>query len=133
MARRARAEMARNPRYRWLGELSHARALARLARSRLLVLSSRLEGGANVIGEAAVRGVPILASRIDGSVGLLGADYPGFFPVGDTAALAALLGRAEADATFYARLRRTVAGSAWLFGPQRERRAWRQLLRELIP
>ena len=53
------------------------------------------EGGANVISEAVVAGVPILASRMDGNVGLLGADYPGYFPVGDTRALARLLRRLE--------------------------------------
>ena len=67
-----------------------------------MVLSSRSEGGANVISEAIVAGVPILASRMDGNVGLLGADYPGYFPVGDTQALARLLWRIEADAPFVA-------------------------------
>jgi hypothetical protein len=35
-------------------------------------ISSLAEGGANVIGEAAVVGIPVLASRIPGNVGLLG-------------------------------------------------------------
>jgi glycosyltransferase involved in cell wall biosynthesis len=43
------------------------------------------------ISEAAVAGVPVLASRMDDNVGLLGAGYPGYFPVGDTQALARLL------------------------------------------
>ncbi|NIP73887.1 MAG: TIGR04348 family glycosyltransferase, partial [Gammaproteobacteria bacterium] len=49
MAQEARQEMAENPRYRWLGELPRWRARRVLARSRLMVLSSRVEGGANVI------------------------------------------------------------------------------------
>ncbi len=130
-AARATAEMARNPRYRWLGELSPARARALLGRSHLLVLSSRMEGGANVIGEAAVRGVPVLASRIDGSLGLLGAGYRGFFPVGDTAALTQLLRRVETDAPFRASLRRHVRSLAPQFSPARERAAWRRLLAEV--
>ncbi len=133
LARRARAETARNPRYHWLGERSHAAARALLARSRLLVLSSRLEGGANVIGEAAVCGVPVLASRIPGSIGLLGADYPGYFAPGDTRALAALLRRAEVDRTFYARLVRRISRLAPRFRPREERRAWQRLLAELGP
>jgi len=133
MAARGRSEMARNPRYIWVEERSHAAARALLARSRLLVLSSRMEGGANVIGEAAVCGVPVIASRIDGSVGLLGSRYPGLFPVGDTRALASLLHRAETDARFLARLRRETARIAPLFRPARERRTWRSLLRELRP
>jgi hypothetical protein len=132
MAARARAEMARNPRYQWLGERSHRRALSILARSRVVVLSSRLEGGANVIGEAAVHRVPILASRIAGNVGLLGVSYPGFFPVGDTERLTELLRRAEIDRHFYTTLRRAVAECAPMFHPARERRAWRRLLAELL-
>ena len=62
-----------------------------LAGAHLLVMPSLVEGGANVIGEAIVHGVPPLASRIDGNVGLLGADWPGLYPAGDRSALAALL------------------------------------------
>jgi putative glycosyltransferase (TIGR04348 family) len=131
MAARARAEAARNPRYRWLGELSRGRARRLLARSRLLVLPSRLEGGANVIGEAAVCGVPVLATRVDGSVGLLGRRYPGFFPVDDTVALRRLLRRAETEQRFLIRLERAVRQRASAFRPANERRAWRRLLTEL--
>jgi putative glycosyltransferase (TIGR04348 family) len=131
MAERARAEERRNPRYRWLGELPRARARQLIAQSRLLVLSSRMEGGANVISEAVVDGVPVLASSIPGSVGLLGKDYPGYFPVGDTEALARLLARAESDRGFYAALRTRCARLAPMFAPARERRAWRELIREL--
>jgi glycosyltransferase involved in cell wall biosynthesis len=94
------------------------------------VLSSLAEGGAHVVGEAAVAGVPVLASRIPGNVGLLGASYPGYFPVRDTGALAALLARFETDAAFRARLREGVRRIAPLFDPARERRAWRDLLAE---
>jgi putative glycosyltransferase (TIGR04348 family) len=132
-ARRARAAEARDPRYRWLGEVSRTKAQRLLARSRLLVLSSRMEGGANVISEAVVNGVPVLASRISGSIGLLGAGYPGFFPVGDTRALARLLLRAEDDAPFYARLQEWCARLVPLFDPARERAAWESLLGELVP
>lgn len=101
MAAQAEAETARNQRYHWLGERPRWQALRILARSRLLVLSSRSEGGANVISEALAVGVPIVASRIAGTVGLLGADYPGYFPVADTAALARLLTHVESDVAFY--------------------------------
>jgi putative glycosyltransferase (TIGR04348 family) len=131
MALRARREEAANPRYRWLGELPRWKALRVLARSRLLVLSSILEGGANVISEALASSVPVLSSRIPGSVGLLGRDYPGYFPPGDTRALARLLKRAEADPAFYRRLEGRCRELAGLADPAREKRSWRRLLAEL--
>ena len=76
------------------------RALRVMARSRLLVITSRSEGGANVLSEALASGVPVLSSRIPGSTGVLGGDYPGLFAVGDTHGLAALFERAETDAEF---------------------------------
>jgi glycosyltransferase involved in cell wall biosynthesis len=133
MAERARALMQRDTRYRWLGEVPRGRARRLLARSRLLVLPSRMEGGANVISEALADGVPVLASRISGSIGLLGGRYPGFFPVGDTAALARLLRRAETDADFYARLQAWCNGLAPLADPARECAAWANLLCEIAP
>ncbi len=102
-----------------------------LARAPLMVLSSIMEGGANVVSEALVAAVPILASAIPGSVGLLGCEYPGYFPVGDTAALTALLSRAETDETFLDSLRRHRAARAALFSPEHERDAWQALLHEL--
>ncbi|MBI1915909.1 MAG: TIGR04348 family glycosyltransferase [Planctomycetes bacterium] len=133
MAEAARTEAAVNPRYRWLGELPRRKALRVLSRCRLLVLTSRSEGGANVISEAVTVGVPVLSSHIAGSVGLLGEDYPGYFPYGDTAALAALLTRAESDASFYEELRRRCEALRPLFEPARERQSWQALLAELFP
>ncbi len=131
MARLARAEGKRSPRYHWLGEIPRWKARRLIRSSRVMVLSSRLEGGANVISEALVDGTPVLASRIPGSVGLLGADYPGYFPVADTAALARLLARAESDPRFYAELKARCNRLAPLFRPAREQAAWKRLLREV--
>jgi putative glycosyltransferase (TIGR04348 family) len=133
MARRARAEQAANPRYRWLGERPRWQALRTLARCRLLALTSELEGGANVISEALAVSVPVVSSRIAGSVGLLGEDYLGYFPFGDTEALAALLHRAETDAPFYRQLTARCRQLRALFRPARERQAWARLLKELRP
>jgi glycosyltransferase involved in cell wall biosynthesis len=130
MERQAREEMQGNPRYRWLGELPRGQALRVLARSRLHVLSSQLEGGAGALSEAIACSVPTLASRIAGSVGILGPDYPGYFPVRDTQALARLLRRAETDAKFLGRLRAWSRRLQPLVKPAREREAWRRLLAE---
>jgi putative glycosyltransferase (TIGR04348 family) len=131
-AARARAEMKANPRYRWRGDVPPAAVRSLLARCHAMVISSISEGGANVISEAAVAGVPVLASRMDGNVGLLGRDYPGYFPVGDTRALARLLARLEQEPDFAPRLARAVARCAPLFRPARERAAWRKLLAEVV-
>jgi glycosyltransferase involved in cell wall biosynthesis len=133
MEAQARAEQAANPRYRWLGERPRGKALRILARCRLLSLTSLSEGGANAISEAVTLGVPVLASRIAGSIGLLGEDYPGYFPVQDTQALAELLLRVETDRDFYAELGRRCEALRPLFTPDEERRRWQALLGELAP
>lgn len=132
MAQEARAEEARNPRYLWLGDLQHSAALRLLAGSRLLALTSRLEGGANVVSEALAASVPVIASRIAGSVGLLGPTYPGYFPVADTEALRDLLLRAESDAAFYRELKEWCERLKPLADPARERESWQSLLAELL-
>jgi putative glycosyltransferase (TIGR04348 family) len=123
--------MAREPRYQWLGKLSRAEARRLLARSRAIVMSSRLEGGANVVSEAIALGVPVLASEIPGNVGLLGAGYPAYYPVGDTATLARLMTRLENDAGFRGRLERWVRKLQKHFSPDQERLGWKRLLAEL--
>ena len=79
------------PHYRWLGALPHAQTRQRIQRAHVLVHTSALEGGAHVIMEAVRSGTPVLASRVPGNIGMLGADYAGYFPHGDAAALAGLL------------------------------------------
>lgn len=120
-ARAARDEMAGNPRYRWLGDQPRWRVRRWMARARLMVISSRMEGGANVVSEACVAGLPVLASDIPGNRGLLGDDYAGYFPVADTAALGDLLRRAETEPAFMEGLRRQVLARAPLFRPEAER------------
>jgi putative glycosyltransferase (TIGR04348 family) len=131
MERRAQSLMHKEPRYRWLGEVSRTAARKRLAASDLMVLSSRMEGGANVLSEAIANGVPVLASHISGNVGILGPRYPGYYTVGDTAALAELLRRAWEDSAFYARLEEECVALRPLVEPERESAAWRKLLREI--
>ncbi len=129
---RARAEMKKNPRYCWMGEQPAWRVRRILERSRLFVLSSRMEGGANAVGEAIVAGTPVLASRIPGSAGILGEEYPGYFEVGDTSGLARLMTRAETDEAFLAQLTKHCNRLVPLFDPAREEAAWVKLLGELF-
>lgn len=110
-------------RYRWLGSVPHARALKWLASSHVMVISSRMEGGANVVCEALRIGVPVIASRISGNIGLLGASYPAYFPVEADRALARLVARAASDAGFYRRLKAHVRKLRRSVAPQAEARA----------
>jgi putative glycosyltransferase (TIGR04348 family) len=129
----ARAWMRREPRYRWKGELPPSRTRQMIADSDALVLSSVLEGGANVISEAVVCSVPVLASRIPSSVALLGKDYDGYFEVGDSRELATLIKRFVREPGFRTRLKRQVQRLRPSFSPRREREAWRKLIAELFP
>jgi len=122
--------MARGPRYRWLGELPHGQARRILARSRLMVISSRMEGGANVVCEALASGVPVIASRVPGNVGMLGRDYSGYFPLEDTPGLARLLARAEREPAFLRKLTAQCRARRGLVSPAREKAGLAALLRE---
>ncbi|MEX1362870.1 MAG: selenoneine biosynthesis selenosugar synthase SenB [Nannocystaceae bacterium] len=128
---RALAEMERNRRYHWLGEQPRWKARQLIARSRMMILPSLMEGGAHVVAEAVVAGTPVLATRIDGTVGQLGEGYPGYFEVEDTAALTELMGRVEMDARFVRELERWGRRCAPAFAPQRELAGLRRLLRAL--
>ena len=125
------AEQGTNPRYHWLGPLPHEKAMELLARSHILALTSHLEGGANVVSEAIAVSTPVISSLIPGSVGILGKDYPGYFPVGESSALRRLLSRAESDDGFYRDLQQRVVGLHSLVSASRERATWEALLREL--
>jgi putative glycosyltransferase (TIGR04348 family) len=132
---RARAEEAASAsrgRWTWLGDRARAETLRILAASDLFVLTSLHEGGANVVTEAIACGVPILSTAIDGSLGILGRDHEGYFPVGDAAALSALLRRAELEPAFLETLREKSVSLKPLVDPARERAAWASLLTEIV-
>jgi len=123
LAKQARQAMRGDKRYRWLGEVAHERTLRWLASSHALIISSRMEGGANVVCEALRIGVPVLASHISGNVGLLGRDYAGYFPVEDESALAGLMARAASDRRFYQNLKTRVKPLRAKVAPQAEAKA----------
>jgi putative glycosyltransferase (TIGR04348 family) len=122
--------------YRWLGALPHAEARERIRQSHLLVHPSALEGGAHVIMEAVCSGTPVIASRVPGNVGMLGEDYAGYFPPGDSQALAALLREARRTQAepggLLARLAAQGAARAALFEPAAERARLLALVRRLL-
>jgi putative glycosyltransferase (TIGR04348 family) len=119
----ARSAMVREPRYRWLESVPHARALRWLASSHAMVISSRMEGGANVVCEALRIGVPVLASRIPGNVGLLGTGYAGYFEVGNERSLARLMRLAASEPGYYGKLKRQIGPLRNMVSPRSEARA----------
>lgn len=131
LGKQAQAEAASNPRYSWVGELPYWMTRRVLARSHLLAITSHMEGSSNVLSEALASLIPVVATRIPGLMGTLGKDYPGYYPPGDTMALAELLLRAEYDHEFYQSLKRACARASVLVRPQREIASWKLLLREM--
>lgn len=127
-AKEAAKEMADNNRYHWLGEIPRWRVRQRMARARAMVISSRSEGGANVVSEAIMAGLPIIASKIDGNVGLLGADYDGYYPVEDEVALAGLLARIEKEPAFLKHLATQIRVLKTQFTERTELADWKRLL-----
>ncbi len=127
----AQLAASRYPHYRWLGGLAHAHTRSRIQRAHVLVHPSKMEGGAHVILEAVQSGTPVLASRIEGNVGMLGPHYAGYFTLGDDAALAALLQRCRDDADFLPLLCHQCETRAALFEPLREQALLRQLVASL--
>lgn len=132
-AERAQAEMRANPRYHWHGEIPRHGIRQVYRRTQLLVLPSLMEGGANVISEAAVAGVPVIASDIPGSIGLLGEDYPGYYPVCDAGGLAERLRQAESDPAFYTALRQACENLRPRFTVEAETTAWARLIARMAP
>lgn len=130
LGKKAQAEARKNRRVRWLGQLSHRKTRAILARSQLVCITSKMEGSSNVLSEALASGVPVVTTKIPGLIGTLGRDFPGYFPVGDTKRLTRLLLKTETDEKFYRALKRHCARVGKLVQPKRELADWKRLLRE---
>lgn len=129
----AQALAARLPAYRWLGDQAHGATRRRIQAAHVLVHASRMEGGAHVVIEAITSGTPVIASRIDGNLGLLGQDYAGCFAPGDAVGLAALLRQARDDPAMLPALSAQCAARAAMFSPAGERAALLALLAPLQP
>ncbi|MBP82710.1 MAG: TIGR04348 family glycosyltransferase [Verrucomicrobiales bacterium] len=122
------AETQTNPRFRYLGQLDRQSTAGLIASSHVMAITSINEGGARVVSEALVNRTPVLSTKMDGSVGMLGEDYPGYFPVGDSDALTELLIRCESDLDFLNELTAAATELAPHYTPEKERKALANLL-----
>ncbi len=120
------------PHYRWLGALPHETTRGRIQSAHVLVHTSRMEGGAHVVMEAVCSGTPVLATRISGNVGMLGADYGGYFEPGDAEGLATLIKRCRDQPAILQELGGQCATRAPLFKPEHERATLLALVHDLL-
>ncbi len=128
LAQKMRLAEQATPCFRWMGKTSHHALMQKMASADLLLNSSTQEGGSNAICEAISMGLPVVASQISGNVGMLGADYAGYFPSGDAWALKDLLQRCAEDQAFYLNLKKQIQERAPLFSYSEEARLWGEIL-----
>lgn len=143
LARAAQDTMQVCPNYRWLGNLPHGATRTRIQRAHVLVHTSKMEGGAHVIMEAVCSGTPVVASFIDGNIGMLGAGYPGYFPLGNSHALANMLTQLQEEivnpkalppgkSSLYTKLTNHCAERAKLFAPNNEQSQFIRLVQQAV-
>ena len=128
LAQKMRVASESIPSFDWRGKISHSLLMEKLATSDVLLNSSTQEGGANAICEAISLGLPVVASRISGNVGMLGEKYGGYFPSGDARALADLLSRCAENQVFYHSLKQQIEARALLFTYAEESRLWLEVV-----
>lgn len=132
LAQKMLAATASTTPFLWKGKMDHTALMGKMAQADLLLNTSTQEGGANAICEALCLGLPVVASKISGNVGMLGQDYEGYFTSGDAQSLSKVLVRCSTDAGFYQTLLDQVNERALLFDYTAESRRWRELLNKML-
>ena len=132
LARMAHQTAAQYPQYQFSGALTYPETRRQIQRAHVLVHTSVMEGGAHVLMEAICSGVPVIASRIPGNMGMLGDDYAGLFSVGDPKGLADMLVRFRHDPEFQSELKRQCAFRAPLFSAEHERKGLLTIVESVI-
>jgi glycosyltransferase involved in cell wall biosynthesis len=69
---------------------------------------------------------------MSGNVGMLGANYAGYFPVGDAAALVDSLRRCLSDQNLMTRLSTACKARAALFAPSEEKQRLLRIVADLV-
>jgi putative glycosyltransferase (TIGR04348 family) len=132
----AQQTMLEAPNYRWIAGLPHHLVRGRIQRAHLLVHTSEMEGGAHVVMEAVNSGTPVLASDVDGNIGMLGLSYQGYFPFSNANALAARIQECRAtqgdENGLLSVLSRQCHDRSKLFNPKVEQHAIQTLVKDLL-
>lgn len=115
-------------RFEWLGEQTYEQTLTWMRRSMATINTSLSEGGANSVGESIALGRPVLASRIEGNIGMLGAEYDGYFDSDSPAALAELMKRICNDDSYLKHLEQQVLKQSAKYSRVNEAKGWLALL-----
>ncbi len=120
-----------SPHYHWHGPVSRDEMVEQLAHCHVHLNTSLMEGGANSVAEAMQIGVPVIATRIPGNIGMLGDGYAGYFEPKDSLGLAEVLERCARDNVYLARLAEQVRGRAKFFTRAAEKAGWLAVVREV--
>ncbi len=126
--RLAREWEKRDSRYRWWGGLPRNEGVRLCAAGWLTVNSSLAEGASNAILEAMTLGVPVLASKIPGNIGLLGEGYSGYFEEADLEVVLGEIVTGNVDLKEWVAEAKERLG---LFSREAETNSWLELLSHL--
>ncbi|MEO1857586.1 MAG: glycosyltransferase [Rubritalea sp.] len=119
-----------NPRFNWLNDVTYSKTLSWIEQVDFTLNTSHSEGGSNAVAESIALGTPVLASKIEGNVGMLGDDYLGYFEPDNVSALAALIRRSITDHSFHSKLLQQIADLQQNFLPAKETAGWLKLLKQ---
>jgi glycosyltransferase involved in cell wall biosynthesis len=115
-------------RFKWLDDVAHAKTLSWMSQVNFTLNTSHSEGGSNAVTESIMLGTPVLASSIEGNVGLLGRNYLGYFEPGCSEELAKLINRALTDQDFSNDLALQIKELQPRFSAQKETDGWLSII-----
>ena len=117
-----------DPRFHWLDDIPYAETLSWIQQVDFTLNTSHSEGGSNAVAESIVLGTPVLASKIEGNIGMLGDDYLGYFEPNNPSSLVKLIRRSITNSSFHQTLLQQITELQKNFLPEKEIEAWLKLL-----
>ncbi|MFC5050629.1 glycosyltransferase [Rubritalea spongiae] len=124
MAEQANHWQTIDRRFQWLNTLPYPETLSWMRQVDFTINTSHSEGGSNAVAESIALGTPVLASRIEGNLGLLEDNYLGYFEPDSPQSLADLLALALSDPDLQAQLHTQTQNLQHKFLPEKEIQGW---------